>query len=240
MTQSPPPQPPEETARELLAVEQVDRDAAADFAGNYVPFTKEGMAALRSGTHDSHLFVQVFARHRLAALTHPISREAVARIIDPQAFAGPIFMDQAMRDDAAPARQASALAKADQIISPGGADESDLLLGQARFLLDRLNDFDDWSQDKDDLLRNWCGHVDPARSRLENTVAAMEAATPPSPSCLGVVEALEKLQKAEAEYRYQHDLHGDDSKESGRAWDLMRRAGDAARAQLVAASGGER
>ena len=48
------------------------------------------------------------------------------------------------------------------------------LVAQARFLLDRLNDFDDWSQDKDDLLRNWCGHVDPARARLGTTVAKFE------------------------------------------------------------------
>jgi len=41
-----------------------------------------------------------------------------------------------------------------------------------------------------------------------------------------------KLASAEAEYRKAHDLHGDGSPQSGRAWDLMRRAGDTARAAL--------
>jgi len=46
------------------------------------------------------------------------------------------------------------------------------------------------------------------------------------------VEALDDLQQAEAEYRLMHDRHGDGSQASGRAWDLMRRAGDKARKAL--------
>lgn len=45
-------------------------------------------------------------------------------------------------------------------------------------------------------------------------------------------EALDKLQAAEAAYRVAHDVHGDMTMKSGRAWDLMRRAGDGARAAL--------
>lgn len=45
-------------------------------------------------------------------------------------------------------------------------------------------------------------------------------------------EALDDLQQAEAEYRLMHDLHGDSSRAAGRAWLLLRRAGDAARTLL--------
>jgi hypothetical protein len=41
--------------------------------------------------------------------------------------------------------------------------------------------------------------------------------------------ALNDLQLAEANYRQMHDLHGDDSRVTGRAWDTMRRAGKRAR-----------
>ena len=44
--------------------------------------------------------------------------------------------------------------------------------------------------------------------------------------------ALATLAAAEKHYRAMHDLHGDASREAGRAWDLMRRAGDAARTIL--------
>lgn len=40
------------------------------------------------------------------------------------------------------------------------------------------------------------------------------------------------LQFAESDYRAVYGLHGDGSRQSGRAWDLMRRAGDKARALL--------
>lgn len=40
------------------------------------------------------------------------------------------------------------------------------------------------------------------------------------------------LQLAEAAYRRAHDLHGDGSRQAGRAWDLMRRAGDKVRRAL--------
>lgn len=48
-------------------------------------------------------------------------------------------------------------------------------------------------------------------------------------------EALDDLQQAEAEYRAMHDLYGDAAKATGRAWDLMRRAGDRARSLLNSA-----
>jgi len=45
--------------------------------------------------------------------------------------------------------------------------------------------------------------------------------------------ALINLAAAEANYRHAHDLRGDDHKETGRAWDAMRRAGDAARDMIA-------
>ncbi len=45
-------------------------------------------------------------------------------------------------------------------------------------------------------------------------------------------EALTALQDAERRYRQEHDLHGDGSTKAGRAWDVMRRKGDIARAAL--------
>ena len=44
-----------------------------------------------------------------------------------------------------------------------------------------------------------------------------------------LLEALQKLATAEKEYRFLHDHMGADRPETGRAWDLMRRAGDQAR-----------
>lgn len=46
-------------------------------------------------------------------------------------------------------------------------------------------------------------------------------------------EALDGLQRSEAAYRMAHDAHGDGSLVAGRCWDLMRRAGDIARAALA-------
>lgn len=43
---------------------------------------------------------------------------------------------------------------------------------------------------------------------------------------------LGELQRCEAGYRNQHDYKGSGHRETGRAWDLMRRAGDAARVHL--------
>src|SRR5579864_2799359 len=51
-----------------------------------------------------------------------------------------------------------------------------------------------------------------------------------------ISEALRNLSVAEATYRATHDLEGDASPKTGRAWDLMRRAGDKARAALEARS----
>lgn len=45
-------------------------------------------------------------------------------------------------------------------------------------------------------------------------------------------EALKNLAEAEAAYRLAHDVEGDKSMKAGRAWDVMRRAGDKARAMV--------
>ena len=56
-----------------------------------------------------------------------------------------------------------------------------------------------------------------------------------------IVAALTRLADAEQHYRLMHDLHGDGDMRAGRAWDLMRRAGDQARDALraMAAEGAE-
>ncbi len=48
-----------------------------------------------------------------------------------------------------------------------------------------------------------------------------------------VREALKELADAESAYRLAHDVHGDGSPKAGRAWDLLRRAGDHARQALA-------
>lgn len=69
--------------------------------------------------------------------------------------------------------------------------------------------------------RAWCGYpMDLCDSEdLAAAVATIAA----------MREALGNLQKAEAAYRLAHDSRGDGDITAGRAWDLMRRAGDAAR-----------
>lgn len=47
---------------------------------------------------------------------------------------------------------------------------------------------------------------------------------------------LDRLAACEADYRSAHDLCGDGSREAGRAWDLMRRAGDKAREIVLSVS----
>jgi hypothetical protein len=54
-----------------------------------------------------------------------------------------------------------------------------------------------------------------------------------------LVEALRDLETAEYEYRKLHDLHGDGDLRTGRAWDWMRRKGDAARKALSLYTEGE-
>lgn len=51
---------------------------------------------------------------------------------------------------------------------------------------------------------------------------------------MAAANAADHLAAAEALYRKAHDLHGDDSPITGRAWDLMRREGDKVREFLVA------
>ena len=52
---------------------------------------------------------------------------------------------------------------------------------------------------------------------------------------VGELEKLAReLERAESRYRIAHDIHGGSSLETGRAWDLMRRAGDYVRQALAA------
>lgn len=52
-----------------------------------------------------------------------------------------------------------------------------------------------------------------------------------------LTEQLDELQAAETAYRYAHDHYGSADSKTGRAWDLMRRAGDRARAALTEKGG---
>lgn len=73
-----------------------------------------------------------------------------------------------------------------------------------------------------------------ARARGEEPLSARPTGdeAPLTPYGEQMQEALEALTFAEASYRSAHDLFGDGSREAGREWDLMRRAGDRARALL--------
>ncbi|MCE2842362.1 MAG: hypothetical protein LW689_06215 [Novosphingobium sp.] len=51
------------------------------------------------------------------------------------------------------------------------------------------------------------------------------------------IEELKALADAEQAYRKAHDLYGGGDIRTGRAWDAMRRAGDAARQALAALEG---
>lgn len=41
--------------------------------------------------------------------------------------------------------------------------------GEVAFLMDRLSELN-WSDDADQIYRDWCGHVEPALSRLRATM----------------------------------------------------------------------
>lgn len=64
---------------------------------------------------------------------------------------------------------------------------------------------------------------------------------PDGPEAADLIEqlrsALEELQAAEARYRYAHDILGAGDSKTGRAWDLMKRAGDKARELLDSLKG---
>lgn len=93
----------------------------------------------------------------------------------------------------------------------------------------------------------YCGHkeiyisVEPDEvRRVRARMMAHDAVCPDNPIVAALTTAqkenaalrenLEALQIAESHYRALHDLHGDGTALVGRAWDLLRRAGDAARA----------
>jgi hypothetical protein len=74
-----------------------------------------------------------------------------------------------------------------------------------------------------DELPNGVGNtMDALCDALESTQAEIARLT----------TALNALQQAEATYRYAHDVLGAGDTKTGRAWDLLKRAGDNARAAL--------
>jgi hypothetical protein len=92
-----------------------------------------------------------------------------------------------------------------------------LFRDQARVALASIPSTEGLRRDYEALKKWW----DMNPSLFQHRLAELEA-------------ALEDLQQAEAEYRLMHDTHGDGAQAAGRAWDLMRRAGDKARAALRA------
>jgi hypothetical protein len=83
-----------------------------------------------------------------------------------------------------------------------------------------------------------CGMVDFSTGTTDESVIAAWNTRPspvPGPRCGEMERALARLAAAEANYRHAHDLRGDDHKETGRAWEAMRRAGDAARDMIAQA-----
>lgn len=55
---------------------------------------------------------------------------------------------------------------------------TDIAIAQARFLVDRLNDFGyDVGENPDHVVQQWDGHVLPALSRLRNTLEELDAPT---------------------------------------------------------------
>lgn len=68
------------------------------------------------------------------------------------------------------------------------------------------------------------------RLRAKRTGAANTNLTPEAT----MIEELKALADAEQAYRKAHDLYGGGDIRTGRAWDAMRRAGDAARQALAA------
>jgi len=66
-----------------------------------------------------------------------------------------------------------------------------------------------------------------ATAAKDAQIAALEA------QCEAMAGALDELANREQEYRIIHDIKGDGHRDTGRAWDLMCRAGNAARAALA-------
>lgn len=107
-------------------------------------------------------------------------------------------------------------------------------LGQVRYVLKSMERGGDQSQ----ALPWMIAHIEGVEQFiLARHREAAEAASEAREDALR--EALENLANREQEYRIIHDTKGDGSREAGRAWDLMRRAGDNARAALTASNGGE-
>jgi hypothetical protein len=112
--------PGEETARELLAVTQADREAAAAFYGPHLarPGEVPVTAHMRAGKIDESPLIQAFARHRLATLSREAVAEAVHRGRFPAGQEPTPFQDEDRRG------REYCFRIADQIIS--------LIIGRAR------------------------------------------------------------------------------------------------------------
>lgn len=82
------------------------------------------------------------------------------------------------------------------------------------------------------ILKGNLDHSDEVQAfaRFERDIIARLAQ--PSIPAAELVEAAHELEKAEARYRYAHDILGSGDPKTGRAWDLMRRAGDKVREAL--------
>jgi len=64
--------------------------------------------------------------------------------------------------------------------TPASDDQVEAVLSELRFLLDRLNDFENVLYDDHEAVRDWSGNVAPAVSRTSKALAAM-GSTKPAP-----------------------------------------------------------
>lgn len=84
---------------------------------------------------------------------------------------------------------------------------------------------------------HWARGVESGETQRKRTQEELVANTRLIAAAPAMFEALNNLAFAEDQYRRMHDFEGDGSIQAGRAWDVMRRHGDAAREILEGITG---
>ena len=95
-------------------------------------------------------------------------------------------------------------------------------------------------EDREAAARVWGQNLlrgDPCPDWLIQTFMRHRLAAEERGKRVARIEELKALADAEQAYRKAHDLYGGGDIRTGRAWDAMRRAGDAARQALAALEG---
>lgn len=171
-------------------VTQADRDRAKaammEIWGDCSGFGR----AMGEGKMDSHKLVQSYKEHRLAHTARPGAGDEVEQLraaLKPfAALADEWDRWQAKGSTSAPAMvkisygrvrvelQDHQNARAALAAMREGVDRGmvERVIDQAQFLCDRLDNLD-FSMDMEDFAREHAGHVDPAHSRLKDSLAAL-------------------------------------------------------------------